>query len=265
MQKIFMIAVAAVTLPSFAAQPCQGYGPQSPRDIRLSHGVNPVTFDAAPAASNLNLCNIHTHTSAEHRGPGFAIEVVKNSDKDHDEGYLCNETDSLTEAELKPLDHPHYQNVKPGDTIEVHWVYSSCDVKPGEGLAACTNEKCANPQLRVEAQVFLLVNDPQAANFNDYTYPGHANKAGLHQPKALPASDEPPIVYTGSTTGKSYDDSQCSPYQVTWSVRPQCIKLDINSLDQWGQNNPFNEHHSHDIRELVEFEGHLSTIGSNAH
>ena len=58
-----------------------------------------------------------------------------------------------------------FKNVKPGDSIEVHWVYSTCDVKPGKTLDACLSDACANPQLRVEAQVFLVVNDPKALDF----------------------------------------------------------------------------------------------------
>ena len=49
-----------------------------------------------------------------------------------------------------------------GDTIEVHWVHTTCDVDPGKGLGSCLSDACANPQLRVEAQVFLVVNDENA-------------------------------------------------------------------------------------------------------
>ena len=54
-----------------------------------------------------------------------------------------------------------------GDTIEVHWVHSSCDVAPGSGLGSCMNDSCKNPQLRVESQVFLVVNDPEALDFTE--------------------------------------------------------------------------------------------------
>ena len=47
---------------------CEGFGPQTPRDISGLVGTNPVTFKKAPHHSKLNLCNIHTHTNAEHKG-----------------------------------------------------------------------------------------------------------------------------------------------------------------------------------------------------
>ena len=63
--------------------------------------------------------------------------------------------------------------VSNGDTIEVHWVHTSCDVTPGEGLGSCLSDKCANPELRVEAQVFLVVNDSNALDFADFAYAGN--------------------------------------------------------------------------------------------
>lgn len=226
---------------------CQGFGPQSPRDISSPAGLNTTRYTFAPAASDLNLCNIHTHTNAEHKGPGFSIE---SGDK---QGYLCNATADLTAAELEDPSGGHgaYHNVKPGDTIEVHWVYTTCDIAPGKGLGSCLSEACANPELRVETQVFLLVNDPSALDFEDYAYAGNM-AGGLHQPKALPEATGTPVVYAGSTTGPSYTQQACSPYQVTWSVRPQCAKLDIASLHRWAEaHNVFEEEHSHDVRQLV--------------
>jgi len=73
---------------------CVDMGPQTPRDIASPAGLNTVTFPFAPPASEMNLCNIHTHTNAEHKGPGFSVFV---SDAD-DGGYACNETAELTEA-----------------------------------------------------------------------------------------------------------------------------------------------------------------------
>ncbi len=161
-----------------------------------------MNFQLAPASAELNLCNIHTHTNAEHKGPGFSVFV---NDTDHG-GYACNDTANLTEAELTdPMQGKgEYKGVKPGDTIEVHWVYSSCDVQPGKGLGACLSEGCESPLLRVEAQAFLVVNDPDnAINFMDYVYAGKTSN-GVHQPEALPKGTGTPVVFRGSTTGPSY-------------------------------------------------------------
>ena len=237
--------------PVVAQDICRGFGPQAPRDITSSAGTNPHVFSPAPAASSLNLCNIHAHRHAEHKGPGFMLDA--GEDGGVAGGYRCNDSALLTPAEL--LDptpgHGAFRGVAPGDTIEVHWVYSSCDVRPGRGLRACSSDACANPQLRVEAQVFLLVNDPSALDFADFVYAGNV-VGGRHQPKALPAAGGEPVTFAGSTTGPDYSASLCSPLQVTWSVRPDCAKLDINSLHAWASaGNVFEETHVQGVRPLV--------------
>ena len=235
---------------------CVGYGPQTPRDIASAAGSNPRRFSPAPAAADLNLCNIHTHTNAEHKGPGF--RVFKGAG-DHG-GYACNGTDQLTADQLRPVDAPHFDGVAPGDTIEVHWVFTSCDVEPGAGLGACLSDACANPDLRVEAQVFLLANDPGADDFLAYAWDGN-RVDGRPQPRALPRNTGNPVVFLGSTTGPQYSEQACSPLQVTWSVRPFCRTLDINSLHEWGRRgNVFDEHHSHGVRQLVTAPELLSRI-----
>jgi hypothetical protein len=56
---------------------CLDAGPQTPRDISNGHGLNTVEFPMAPASTEMNLCNIHTHTQAEHRGPGFRGSALR--------------------------------------------------------------------------------------------------------------------------------------------------------------------------------------------
>ncbi len=242
-------AESEATMAAAAPEVCLDFGPQTPRDISSKEGTNPIAFAMAPESTSLNLCNIHTHTNAEHKGPGFSVFV---SDAD-DGGYACNGGSDLSRQELTdPWEgEVRYQGVKPGDTIEVHWVHSSCDVSPGEGLGACLSEGCDNPLLRVEAQAFLVVNDPTAIDFMDFAYSGGADANGFHQPKDLPGDSGEPVVFRGSTTGPSYDQQTCSPLNVTWSVRPQCKRVDISSLHRWAQDNPFKETKSHGVRQLV--------------
>lgn len=241
-----LLALSPV-VSAHAEELCVGFGPQTPRDISLTDGLNTAAVARAPAADKLNLCNIHTHTNAEHKGPGFTVFA---GDGEHG-GFKCNASADLTEAELAAPASEAFHGVKPGDTIEVHWVYTSCDVEPGKGLGACLSEACANPQLRVEAQTFLVVNDPDALSFLDYTYDGNIQN-GVHQPKAIPTGTGDPVTFIGSTTGSSFNNAVCSPLQVTWSVRPQCAKLDINSLNAWAEKgNVFEEDHSHGVRPLV--------------
>lgn len=244
------VAAALTFAPAAHAQEiCEGFGPQAPRDIASAHGAHSGSWTAAHPPHRMNLCNIHTHTQAEHKGPGFSVFAGPG---EHG-GYRCNETDQLTEAELADPagGDGAFHGVKPGDTIEVHWVFSSCDIAPGEGLGSCLSEKCANPELRVEAQVFLVVNDPQALDFTDFTYAANAD-GDRHQPRALPTGTGEPVVFLGSTTGPGHSQEVCSPLQVTWSVRPRCARLHIASLHEWAEaGNVFNETHSHGVRALV--------------
>ena len=237
---------------------CTGFGPQTPRDIGNPYGRNPVSFGLAPPPEEMTLCNIHTHTNAEHLGPGFSIYAGPG---EHG-GFKCAGSASLSAAELsRPGSGPaRFQGVEPGDTIEVHWVYSSCDVAPGPGLGACLSASCSNPELRVESQVFLVVNDPNALDFRDFIYLG-TMRNGRHQARALPSGTGAPVVFRGSTTGPSYSQKVCSPLQVTWSVRPRCARLDIATLDAWaGMGNVFEETHSHGVRRLVTAPALLSQI-----
>ena len=248
-------AVADAAAEPASNELCVDMGPQTPRDIASAAGLNAEAFPLAPPASEMNLCNIHTHTNAEHKGPGFSV-FVSNAD---DGGFACNETPDLSDAELAPSPGG-YQGVEPGDTIEVHWVHTSCDATPGEGLGACVPEACTDPLLRVEAQVFLVVNDPEALDFATMGYAGNVVD-GRHQAKSIPSSTGEPVLFRGSTTGPSYDQSNCSPARVTWNVRPACAKLDIGSLHRWADDgNAFNETKSHGVRQLVTAPELLSPI-----
>ncbi len=239
---------------------CVDMGPQTPRDIANASGKNLMEFAMAPVSTEMNLCNIHTHTNAEHKGPGFSV-FVNNSDYG---GYACNDAKDLTAAELKDPSGGNgaFGKVKPGDTIEVHWVHTSCDIEPGEGLGSCLSDSCTDPLLRVEAQVFLVVNDPKnALDFTTMDYKGKAAN-GMHQPGSIPSDTGTPVVFRGSTTGPSYTQSKCSPLNVTWSVRPKCARVDISSLHRWAeQGNVFNEKKSHGVRQLVTAPELLSPIG----
>jgi len=237
---------------------CTGFGPQTPRDIDNHGGNNSRAFTLAPPPAEMNLCDIHFHNNAEHKAKAFSI-YAGEGEHGHGGGYQCESSKHLSKAELKAPKGEICKGLKPGDTIEVHWVYTSCDVKPGNGLGSCLSDACANPELRVEAQVFTVVNDSAAINFNDLTYDGNIVN-GYHQAKALPSDTGKAVEFAGSTTGPKYTESTCSPLQVTWSVRPQCAKVDINSLGQWCKGNVFEEDHAHGVRKLVTNPDLLSEI-----
>ncbi len=263
-----VLSTACAWAADNTALACDIAGPQTPRDIAKKAGKQMPTWPIASAPTSMNLCNIHFHVNAEHKGPDFSIDAGKG---EHG-GFKCNETTKLKPAELKEGDaHDGHggaghggacHGVKPGDTIEVHWVFSSCNVGPGEGLGACSSPSCTNPTLRVESQVFLVVNDAGSTSkvmkFGDFDYAG-APKGGLHQPKALPATSTP-VVFRGSTTGPKYTETACSPLQATWSVRPKCAKLGIKSLHEWCAKNVFKENHGHGVRQIVTSPARLDQI-----
>lgn len=237
---------------------CVGFGPQAPRDIDNPTGTNHQVSSFAPNHTEMNLCDIHFHSNAEHKDKAFAI-YAGEGDHGHGGGYKCAIGESLTKAELQPFANNYCKGVKSGDTIEVHWVYTTCDVKPDKGLDSCFSAACKIPSLRVESQVFTVVNDKSALNFNDYTYAGHIAN-GYYQTKALPTNTGTPVEFIGSSTGPKYNEHACSPYQISWSVRPQCAKVDINSLSEWCKSNTFGENAAHGVRHLVTTPSLLSKI-----
>ena len=251
--------IAAQNAALLAATEGKGYGPQSPRDLTATAGSNARVFQAAPPAAEMNLCNIHIHEGAEHKGGEFTTYAGNGNGEGYGSGYLYDGT--LTEAELAPFDQPvgrvGHGDLVPGDTIEVHYVFTTAQIAPGPTLGACMNEAIANPQLRVEAQVMVLVNDPAAADFTELAKISEAE--GRHQPVNLPTDTGAPVEYAGSTTGPSYNEAG-SPLQVSWSVRPEVKKVNIGSVDAWFRDNVFDEDHAHGVRNLVVDEALLSPI-----
>ncbi len=236
-----------------------GYGPQSPRDIDLFEGSNSRSFEAAPAFTEMNLCNIHFHKSAEHKGGEFTTYAGNGDGAGYGTGYKYS--GELTLAELAELDAPvgtKHGGLVPGDTIEVHYVHSTAQVQPGPTLGACLSDAIKNPQLRVETQVFVLVNDGAALDFTTLTETGKEN--GVYQALNIPTNTGTPVQYAGSTTGPGYNEKG-SPFQVSWSVRPQVAKVNIATVATWFSGNIFEENNAHGVRNLVTNPDLLSVIG----
>jgi len=238
----------------------KGFGPQSPRDIDATAGNNPRLFSAAPASTEMNLCNIHFHKNAEHRGGEFTKYAGNGDGHGFQSGYKYS--GKLNASELKSVGHDicpsKHGALTAGDTIEVHYVHSTAQVKPGPTLGSCLNDAINNPQLRVETQVYVLVNDKSALDFGSLTE--HGKKNGLHQAMNIPGNTGAPIEYAGSTTGPGYNEKG-SPFQVSWSVRPNVAKVNIQSVGKWCKGNVFNEDHAHGVRNLVTNPELISKIG----
>jgi len=238
-----------------------GFGPQSPRDIDSAAGNNGRSFNRAPASSAMSLCNIHFHKNAEHKAKDFSLYAGNGNGEGYQSGYKYD-TSGLSHAELAPTKHKicdsHHSTLRPGDTIEVHYVYSTAQVTPGPTLGSCLSKAINNPQLRVETQVYVLVNDQHALSFKKLSQFSQ-NKDGRYQATGIPSNTGTPVQYEGSTTGPGYNEKG-SPYQVTWSVRPHVAKVNIASVGKWCEHNAFNENHGHGVRNLVKNQDLLSQI-----
>ena len=224
----------------------KGFGPQSPRDIDGVAGANTNMFATAPERSQMNLCNIHFHIGAEHKGGEFTTFAGNGDGEGHGTGFLYN--GELKKKQLKPVKADICGGLVPGDTIEVHFVHTTAQIEPGPTLGACLQENIMNPQLRVEAQVIVLANDSSAADFTEMAAVTKEN--GYFQALNIPADTGKPVEYAGSTTGPSYNEKG-SPLQVSWSVRPEVAVADIESVGKWCADNRFNEDHAHGVRNLV--------------
>ena len=228
----------------------QGFGPQSPRDIDQLDGENANQFQAAPAHTAMNLCNIHFHIGAEHKGGEFTTYAGNGNGQGAGTGYLYDGT--LSKKQLKPTKGKvcaaKGKGLVPGDTIEVHFVHTTAQIEPGPTLGACLSDNIMNPQLRVEAQEMVLANDKSATSFLDLATV--EQKDGYFQAPNIPTNTGTPVQYAGSTTGPSYNEKG-SPLQVSWSVRPEVAVVNINTVADWCEDNQFNEDHAHGVRNLV--------------
>lgn len=236
----------------------KGYGPQSPRDIDAHKGANIRAFGAAPAVKRMTLCDIHFHENAEHKGGEFTTYAGNGDGHGYGTGFKYDK--KLSDAELAPIDmtvgKSEHGDLQPGDTIEIHFVHSTAQATLGSGLGTCLSKTIGNPQLRVEAVIGVLVSEGGA----DFQKMASIRKSGgLNQVPQLPNNLGTPVVYNGSTTGPGYNEKG-SPFQVTWSVRPKVVKLNIASVDAWLKDNPFNEDHAHGVRNLVTNPNLLSKI-----
>jgi hypothetical protein len=237
----------------------KGFGPQSPRDIDDLYGENSVAFTAALPTTDMNLCNIHFHENAEHKGGEFTEYAGNGDGHGYGSGYkyvgeLSPAELTSTAEEVCPSEHG---SLEPGATIEVHYVHSTAQVNPGPTLGSCFNDAITNPQLKVETQVYVLVNDDEALDFTDLT--AHEKTTEKNQALNIPTDTGTPITYTGSTTGPGYNE-EGSPYQVSWSVRPLVAKVNIATVGEWCKGNVFEEDHAHAVRNLVQNPKLLSTI-----
>lgn len=219
---------------------CSDAGPQSPRDVDQVAGENvlPPEFVKAPPFAEMNLCDIHYHTFAEHKASGYPTLTGSG---DH-AGFACADHEPAEGAERRAA--ATCQETSLGDTVEVHWVFTSCDSEKrlGHSLDTCLEGCEGAPVLRVEGRVFYLTEDEDALKFKDFSNPDSVQ---------VPSADAA-VEYIGSTTGPRFNrEGICSAPGVTWNVGTACSPLRLDSLDAWCADNVFEEHKAHGVRTLV--------------
>jgi len=238
-------------------------GPQAPRDIDLVAGDNNVTFDFAPKFSAMNLCDIHFHKSAEHKGGEFTTYAGNGDGEGYGSGYKYDgnltelEKTAFTGLESEVFTNEH-NPLYSGDTIEVHYVYTSnSGDRLGHGLGTCLDVNGTSKFLRVEAQVYVVVNDENALDFTELNKIETNATTDFKVASHIPTG--PAVEYLGSTTGPGYNE-KVSPYQVTWNVHKEVKKVYIETVGEWINDNKFDETHPHGVRNLVTNPKLLSTI-----
>eukprot|EP00438_Fugacium_kawagutii_P033066 Skav220248 [mRNA] locus=scaffold4467:25103:28283:- [translate_table: standard] len=91
-----------------------------------------------------------------------------------------------------------------------------CDVR-SLLFRAANGRGILNPMVVVQGQVYQIVSGGPVVDdlLHGWTVVGHDNS----------------VMYPGSTTGQSWDNSVCSPYAITWHVDKDCHQVSPESFD----------------------------------
>lgn len=227
--------------------------------------------------------NVHWHLGAEHRSQGqFDENGVSPGDAgspdanapDHARrlqdtpryGYACHHYDAADTKFTTEYNWHHCADMHVGETYEIHWPHSSlgacgtpyqyqtpfydgvfCGATADLLGALSAQDIAAN--VGVQGQVFTIVNDEH------YYYPD------LIRGMLVDAEHEMGIdigVYTGSTTGTSRNNVECSAYTpITWQVDRKCHLISASSFDKMCadmkqmRDDMSTDTHPHGARELV--------------
>lgn len=230
---------------------------QSPRDLRTNAtGLRPakaVTLTDAQA-HKLPQTNIHFHLGSEHRSdnyddgtdmavydeglgdaepvaPPASLGLTHSLGHPVRPGWMCPSSPYTTAQRQDTYEWQCCQGEMHVDkSYEVHYVHSTAapgtdfDPKLSDGLGtAAQGRGLQNPMIVVEAMVFHIVNDDSP----QYTYDDLVHGWDL---PGLQSTDR--VMYPGSTTGNSFNNTVCSPYAVTWHVDRVCHPVSAASFDQ---------------------------------
>ena len=178
--------------------------------------------------------NTHFHLGGEHQNVAEGCyslnytDALPNPADIHPNnirpGYFCtpvNQTPAMDDNwTLDEYNWTSCKNVKMGYTYEFHWVHSTAGRRDGilSGGLGGVFARDLNPSVVVRGQVCRIVNWPE----QEYK--------SFNTTWREPVSDS--MLYIGSTTGTSYDNVDCSPYEVTWHVDRQCCILSAQNMDR---------------------------------
>jgi len=209
---------------------CANAEVQSPRDVTSSFvGTKNPRVDMMPAGTRSSLVqvNTHFHLGSEHLSGGqyhlpsqtTSTAKLGHHNADPQLGHYCQSQTTLTSAQLTPYTFVNCDPaVQVGQTYEIHYVWSSGGTSINDGLAGAFS-RTNNARVLVEAQVFVITNDPSAPTYTDMMH-------GMNMALATDA-----VKYLGSTTGTSYNNNVCSPYSITWHVDKSCHFVSAASFD----------------------------------
>lgn len=232
---------------------------QAPRD--LSTGAQGSKHAKAAVlteeqSDRMYQTNIHFHFGAEHKSDHYNDSTDSeafddaHADDHHRRlagavrpGFMCS-NEGLTEEQLKPYDWQHCQGeMHVGKTYEVHYVHSTAGTADSldDGLGTAAGGRgLANPMVTVNAQIFQIVNDVGVHDDSDLVH-------GWDH-----TDHDEAVMYAGSTTGTSVDNTVCSPYAVSWHVDLKCHLISAASFDNMCK----------DMKELYNMENDLYPHGS---
>jgi len=260
-------------------------GPQSGANVTKGYKGNmavthqPIT---TPYFKN-GMCpvNVHWHLGTEHYSAGeydetgTFPEVLDNLDRRERRtaelarpGYHCKYYNTNEPKFNTPYVWKHCVGMEVGATYEVHWPHSAAGAcgTPNQyqtpfydgvfcrGIKSETNPEgvidltTTYSQIGVQAQVFTIVND------EEYYYPD------LFRGMIVDGEmGQDMHYYTGSTTGTSRNNANCSSYTpITWQVDRKCHMISASSFDKMcaemksQRDNMEGDLYAHGSRELVD-------------
>jgi len=221
---------------------CSDAQPQAPRDLttgasgakRALGPLNLVPGHADATADGFVHVNTHFHEGAEHKSDAYNTAPPSEGPNGGEyanghPGWQC--ADSVEEHDQSgmwaPYEFQHCKDVHVGHTYEIHYVHGTGGPKdtahPMSGGLGGALFETRNPSIIVQAQVYVVVNDDSygvAGSLLDFQH----------------GADTDVVAYTGSTTGTSFNNEFCSPYEISWHVDRACHRVSAKSFDAMCQS-----------------------------